>query len=119
MKTKKNTVKLTEGELKKIISESVKSIMTEGDLLDFYKDKEDKSGELSEKILTLRSKAIQLYEFINKGDGIWGYRVGDSREIQRERLNLASDIVKAINKLYYNVSEDDFNKAERFNKFGL
>ena len=30
MKTKKNTVKLTEGELKKIISESVKRVLREG-----------------------------------------------------------------------------------------
>jgi hypothetical protein len=116
---KKNTIRLTESDLKRVISESVKNIMTEGDLLDFYKDKEDKSGKLSEKILILRSDAIQLYEFINKGDGLWGYRVGDSREIQQERLNLASDIIKAINKLYKSVNEDDFNKVERFRKFGV
>lgn len=116
---KKNTIRLTESELKKVITESVKNIMSEGDLLDFYKYKEDKSGKLSEKILILRSDAIQLYEFINKGDGLWGYRVGDSREIQQERLNLASDIIKAINKLYKSVNEDDFNKVERFRKFGV
>ena len=116
---KKNTIRLTESELKKVITESVKNIMTEGGILDHYKYKEDKSGKLSEKILILRSDAIQLYEFINKGDGLWGYRVGDSREIQQERLNLASDIIKAINKLYKSVNEDDFNKVERFHKFGV
>ena len=81
---KKNVVKINEAQLKKIVAESVKKVLKEGDSFNFYKDKEDKSGELTKKILFLRSNAVQLYEFIEKGNGIWGYRVGDRRKCSRK-----------------------------------
>lgn len=116
---KKNVVKINENTLKQIVAESVKKVLKEGDSFNFYKDKEDKSGELTKKILFLRSNAVQLYEFIEKGNGIWGYRVGDSEEMQQERLELANDVVRAINRLYKSVNEADFNDSERWNKFGV
>ena len=116
---KKNVVKINENTLKQIVAESVKKVLREGDSFNFYKDKEDKSGELTKKILFLRSNAVQLYEFIEKGNGIWGYRVGDSEEMQQERLELANDVVRAINRLYKSVNEADFNDSERWNKFGV
>ena len=116
---KKNVVKINENTLRQIVAESVKKVLNEGDSFNFYKDKEDKSGELTKKILFLRSDAVQLYEFIKKGDGIWGYRVGDSEEMQQERLELAHDVVRSINRLYKSVNEADFNDAERWNKFGV
>ena len=116
---KKNVVKINENTLKQIVAESVKKVLKEGDSFNFYKDKEDKSGELTKRILFLRSNAVQLYEFIEKGNGIWGYRVGDSEEMQQERLELANDVVRAINRLYKSVNEADFNDSERWNKFGV
>ena len=116
---KKNVVKINKNTLKQIVAESVKKVLKEGDSFNFYKDKEDKSGELTKKILFLRSNAVQLYEFIEKGNGIWGYRVGDSEEMQQERLELANDVVRAINRLYKSVNEADFNDSERWNKFGV
>ncbi len=116
---KNNVIKLNENTLKQIVSESVKKVLKEDDSFNFYKDKEDKSGELTKKILFLRSNAVQLYEFIKKGNGIWGYRVGDSEEMQQERLELANDVVRAINRLYKSVNEADFNDSERWNKFGV
>lgn len=116
---KKNVVKINENTLRQIVAESVRKVLKEGDSFNYYKDKEDKSGELTKKILFLRSNAVQLYEFIEKGDGIWGYRVGDSEEMQQERLELANDVVRAINRLYKSVNEADFNDAERWNKFGV
>ena len=116
---KKNVVKINENALRQIVAESVKKVLKEGDSFNFYKDKEDKSGELTKKILFLRSNAVQLYEFIEKGNGIWGYRVGDSEEMQQERLELANDVVRAINRLYKSVNEADFNDSERWNKFGV
>ena len=116
---KKNVVKINENALRQIVAESVKKVLKEDTNLNFYKDKEDKSNELTEKILLLRSNAIQLCEFIQKGSGIWGYRVGDSEEMQQKRLGMANDIVKAINRLYKSVNEADFNDAERRNKLGV
>ena len=116
---KTNVVKIKENALRQIVAESVKKVLKEGDSFNFYKDKEDKSGELTKKILFLRSNAVQLYEFIEKGNGIWGYRVGDSEEMQQERLELANDVVRAINRLYKSVNEADFNDSERWNKFGV
>ena len=116
---KKNVVKINKNTLKQIVAESGKKVLKEGDSFNFYKDKVDKSGELTKKILFLRSNAVQLYEFIEKGNGIWGYRVGDSEEMQQERLELANDVVRAINRLYKSVNEADFNDSERWNKFGV
>ena len=116
---KKNTIRLNETQLRKIVAESVKKVLKEGNSFNFYKDKEDRSGELKDKILSLRSYAIQLYEFIEKGNGIWGYRVGDSEEIQQERLELAHDIVRAINRLFKSIDEADFRDAEGWHTFGV
>ena len=54
MKTKKNTVKLTEGELKKIISESVKRVLKENAAFDVQDNLLESFDELKNALMEIR-----------------------------------------------------------------
>lgn len=60
MKTKKNTIKLTEGELKKIISESVKRVLNEGKYINNkpYFLNQDYNGDMYEVLPGQKAKGM-------------------------------------------------------------
>lgn len=83
MKTKKNTVKLTEGELKKIISESVKKIVNEGYSSSPYEDYAEidniygmGNDENSRGMLFANGMQL-IYKALNTKKDEWNYAKND------------------------------------------